>query len=176
MNNNSYVVRKLTNDEILNLKIELSKNDELWNHHVPADKKMLTALKDGRSIHLRFDKMKNMETNHWNKFPETVRIIESVAEEKSIERTYWHRLMPRDSIEKHTDNNVYYVREGKIFARYQIYLDIPDNSYLFLDNEIVYDKTIFTNSIVNFNLRKDHEYRNNSNQPWFFLVFDVMKE
>jgi hypothetical protein len=173
---NSSIVRKLTILEIESLKEELASNDYLWSHHVPPDKKSLTALKDGRSIHLKFDKMKGIETNYWDNFPETVKIIKSVADRKSIERTYWHRLLPNDSIEKHTDNGVYYVKNNQIFARYQIYLDVPEDSYLFLDDRHIENKEIFSNSIVNFNLRKYHAYKNNSNKAWYFLVFDVMKD
>jgi hypothetical protein len=173
---NSFVVRKLYPEEIDLLKSELLKNDDLWNHHVPQDKKSLTALKDGRSIHLRFDKMKGIDTDNWNRFPETVKLLETIADGNVINRTYWHRLLPGEVINRHNDKNVYYVKNEKIFARYQIYLDIPTDSHLFMDDSLIGDADIFSNCIVNFNLRKYHEYRNNSNSPWYFLVFDVMKD
>lgn len=173
---NSFVIRKLKTEEIVFLKSELLQNNDLWNHHVPQDKKSLTALKDGRSIHLRFDKMKGIDTDNWNRFPETVKLLETIADGNVINRTYWHRLLPSDTIEKHTDNSVYYVKENKILARYQIYLDIPDDSYMLLDNQIVEDASRFSNSIVNFDLRKYHAYENKSDSAWYFLIFDVMKD
>lgn len=173
---NSFVVRKLKNEEIYFLKLELLQNDKLWNHHLPVNKKFLTALKDGRSIHLKYDRLKGIETDHWGKFPYSTKLINEIAKGQTVERTYWHRLLPSEVINRHNDKNVYYVKDEKIFARYQIYLDIPTDSYLFMDDSLIEDASIFSNSIINFNLRKYHEYRNNSNDPWYFLVFDVMKD
>jgi hypothetical protein len=176
MTDKSTVVRKLTVNEISSLKKELIVSDHLWNHHLPVNKKFLTALKDGRSIHLRYDRLKDIDTNQWNKFPHSVEIINEIANGQSVERTFWHRLLPGEVINRHHDKNVHYVKDGKIFARYQIYLDIPTDSYIFMDDSLVEDASVFSNSVINFNLRKYHEYRNNSNDPWYFLVFDVMKD
>lgn len=172
---NSYVIRKLTSEEISALKEELMLNDHLWVDHIPTEIKVFTALKDGRSIHLKFDKLKGIDTDHWSKFPHTTAIINEISNGKISRRTYWHRLLPGESIEKHSDRTVHYVRNNEIFARYQIYLDIPENSYLFMDDMVIEDKTVFENSIINFNLRRQHEYKNNSEFPWYFLVFDIMK-
>lgn len=170
----SYVIRKLTQNEINDLKSELMLHEQLWAHHIPeALKERLTSLRDGRSIHLKFDIMEGINTNHWSKFPVATEIIRSIADDKPVGRTYWHRLLPGDGIEKHTDENIY--RMHGIDTRYQIYLDIPTDSLLFMDNTIQTDKNKFSNSIINFNLRKPHAYKNYSNTTWYFLVFDVMK-
>jgi len=170
----SYVVRKLTSKEIKNLKKEIKSNNKLWVPHL--SRKHLTALKDGKSIHLKYKPIPGINVDHWNKFPNTVKIIEEIANGKPSERTYWHRLLNNDTIEKHHDKYIGYVLRKEIFARYQIYLDIPKDCYLDIDNVVIEDTSVFSNSIIKFNLRKYHEYKNNSIHPWYFLVFDIMKD
>lgn len=173
INDDSFIVRKLTLKETKKIKKELASNDHLWAPH--CNRKWLTALKDGKSIHLKYDAITNVDTDHWNKFPYITSIITEIAGNKPIMRTYWHRLLPEDCIEEHNDSAVPYVTTNEIFARYQIYLDIPKESYILIDGVVQQDTQVFANSIVNFNLRKQHAYRNNSKKPWYFFVFDVMK-
>jgi hypothetical protein len=168
------IVRLLTDQEQLNLKSELSSLDHLWVKH----SRYPTALNQGRSIHL------NHVTNElvlYNSIldlvPNTYNIMKSVANDKVISRCYWHKLLSNDQIDKHDDNDLEFIINDQLYARYQIYLDCPDdmtNQMLLIDNKRC-NPIIYQNSIVDFDLRLLHHYHNLSDKPWYFLVFDVLK-
>jgi hypothetical protein len=167
------IIRPLTEQEQLNLKFELSTLTHLWCAH----SKYPTALNQGKSIHL------NHVTNYLVLFnnildlvPKTHDIMKSVANDKVISRCYWHRLLPNEQIDKHDDSNLEFIINDQLYARYQIYLDCPDdstNQMLLIDNKRC-NPIIYQNSIVNLDLRLPH-YHNLSDKPWYFLVFDVLK-
>ena len=74
---------------------------------------------------------------------------------------------------EHTDSVLKFVEDGQLDTRYQIYLDCPDN--LIVIDGVERNAKEFENSIVDFDLRMPHSYRNSGNTDWYFFVFDVMK-
>ena len=166
----SILIRKLTSLEISDLKEELANNDSLWIYH--ASDLRLTSLKDGKSIHLQWcnDKLQ-VVTDNWKHFPETQQLLKSIVGDNTLGRVYWHRLLPGDKINPHTDANIPFVQSNKLIRRYQIYLDIDTNVEIFFDNRII-DINQISNSIIDFPLKSMHYYKNNSNSIVYLLVFD----
>jgi hypothetical protein len=168
------IVRPLTDREQLNLKSELSAIDHMWARH----SKYRTSLNQGKSIHLNHVNNELVVYNIlFDLVPKTHDIMKSVANDKVISRCYWHRLLPNEQIVQHDDSTLKFVVDDKLYARYQIYLDCPDdstNQMLLVDNERC-NPIIYQNSIVDFDLRLPHHYHNLSDDPWYFLIFDVLK-
>ena len=165
------IIRPVTSEEQQQLRDELSKNNDLWEPH--GSGKHITALDDGLSIHLNSVLYGKFEHSWFDRFPLTHNILKSVAGERTIARTYWHKLECGDTIFAHDDRPLYEVVHDRLDNRYQIYLDCPDNE-ITIDCQSVNAKT-FENSVVNLGLLKTHSYVNNSSAPWLFLVFDVLK-
>lgn len=167
---NSVIIRKLSANEITDILEELNNADGLWvGHQLP------TALKYGKTIYLQQINEQTCEiiSSHVDKFPKTHRLLKSIVGEKMLARCYWHKLMPGESIERHDDSGLPFVKNKKIAHRYQIYLNGDSNFLLELNNKNV-DTFLWEYSIVDFALEKTHFYQNNSNKPWIFLVFDAL--
>lgn len=168
------IIRKLTQFECESLQEELSLNDSLWTHHSKS-----SALRDGRSIYINYtDNHLRYYYDNFNLFPKTYDIIKQVSEGNTISRCYWHRLMPNDTIYSHTDRSLAFVIKDQLLARYQIYLDCPNDSefkMLTLDNDKK-NPIDYQYSLIDFDLRLAHRYHNLSNKPWYFLVFDILKD
>ena len=170
------IIRSLTNSECKTLIHELRVNDSLWTSHSTEN---TSSLIDGKSIFLQNIGISlNYNYDRFEKFPETYNIMKSVAETRVLARCYWHRLLPNDTIKFHSDKLLTFVIKNQLYARYQIYLNCPndtENKMLFLDNQWVNPQQ-YENCIVDFNLKDPHQYANNSDNPWYFLVFDVLKD
>lgn len=166
----SILIRNLTPSEIADLKEELEKNDILWTNHVYDLN--YTALKEGKSIHLQWtDTDLNIIREKWELFQKTKNILKSIIGDNDMGRVYWHRLLPGDKINAHTDANIPFVKSGKLKNRYQIYLEVDNDVEIFFDNRII-DGLKISNSIINFPLKSMHYYKNNSNSTVYLLVFD----
>jgi hypothetical protein len=166
----SILIRKLTSLEISDLKEELANNDSLWTNHIYDLK--YTALKEGKSIHLQWtDDDLNIIQKKWKLFQKTKNILKSILGDNKIGRVYWHRLLPGDKINAHTDVYIPFVKSNKLKNRYQIYLEIDNDVEIFFDNRII-DGLKISNSIINFPLKSMHYYRNNGNSTVYLLVFD----
>ena len=169
------IIRLLTEQERLDLKSELSSLDQHWTIHT----KYGSALKQGRSIHLNqiSDNLLFL-SSLFDLSPNVSKIVNEIANGKTVARCYWHRLLPNEQIYIHTDRNLKFVANNQLHARYQIYLDCPEdlsNKMLMVDNERCNPKK-YEYSIVDFDLRLRHHYHNLSDSPWYFLVFDVLKD
>lgn len=166
----SILIRKLTSLEIVDLKEELVNNNLLWHNH--ATDLNLTSLKEGKSIYLQWCNNELVVTSKkWDFFSKTKNILKSITGNNAIGRVYWHRLLPGEKINAHTDANIPFVRSNKLIHRYQIYLDIDTNVEIFFENRII-DVNQISNSIIDFPLKSIHYYKNNSNSPLYLLVFD----
>lgn len=167
---NTIIIRKLLANEITYLREELTMNDLMWHDH--ATNLNLTALQDGKSIHLQWcnDRL-NIITDNWKVFPQTHQLLKSIVSNSCLGRVYWHRLLPGDTINPHTDANIPFVKSNVLQHRYQIYLDIDIDHQIVFDNKPVNGSDI-TNSIIDFPLRTMHHYTNNSASPLYLLVFD----
>jgi hypothetical protein len=110
-----------------------------------------------------------------DRLPHTKKIIMDTVGPYYIGRAYWHRLLPGDRIDAHTDAAVEFVKNNKLEHRYQIYLDCMPENILVLDN-IFQDNKEFEYTVVDFDLTKVHYYKNRSAEPWYFLVFDALNQ
>ena len=169
------IMRQLTIDERHDLQDELIINESLWTSH---SSDLPTSLADGKSIHLNMiqNDLKYVK-DLWKLFPKTYNIIKTVSQDKTIGRCYWHRLLPNDIIGHHTDNSVEFVKNDQLYARYQIYLECPEDQkfkMLIVDAKPCNPKK-YEYSLLDFDLRLRHRYNNLSDNPWYFLVFDVLK-
>ena len=166
----SILIRKLSPIEITYLKDELEMNSPLWHNH--ANDLNLTSLKDGKSIHLQWcnDELK-ITTDNWKYFPNTHQLLKSIVGDNNLGRVYWHRLLPGDKINAHTDANIPFVRLGKLLHRYQIYLDIDTDIKIVFNNQFI-DGNRISNSIIDFPLKSMHYYNNISMATLYLLVFD----
>jgi len=166
----SRVVRKLTKDEITDLISEI-KLDPKWVKHYDG----VTALQDGTTLYLQQfnQEATKLIFSNFKKYPKTHAIIKNIAGDAPLGRCYWHKLMPGDKINRHDDLDQLHVINGSLANRYQIYLKGDDNFLLEMDNAVKSSKDLEF-SVVDFALTNTHFYQNNSNQPWVFLVFDVL--
>ena len=168
------ILRKLTEDEILELKNDLNIIDHLWEDHHGVG----TSLAYGKTIYLQQGNcsptpiLKNSILKHVSN---TCKIIESIVKPYYVGRVYWHRLMPGDIISAHNDLWVDFVRNKILERRYQIYLECPDEC-IFLDDKKHRNVKEIENTIVDFALTKTHYYNNTSLTPWYFLVFDALNK
>jgi hypothetical protein len=170
------ILRKLTSDEILKLKLELNDIDHLWSDHSSDHTKYPTALKTGKTVYLNQCTNKLVfKSSILNTLPNTNKIISDIVGSNYIGRAYWHRLMPLNTIESHTDSQVDFVKDNKLTHRYQIYLECTSENIIILDD--TYKNSVeFEYSIVDFALTNIHYYKNNSSKPWYILVFDELNQ
>ncbi len=166
----SILIKKLTLGDISILEEELLANDSLWSQHFPDLR--LTALKEGKSIHLQWcDKDLVVTNSIWDLFPKTLNILKSVVGENTLGRVYWHRLLPNETIHLHSDNGLSFVKSGQLKHRYQIYLDIDKDVEIYFADRIIEGSRI-SNSVIDFPLKSMHYYKNKSNSTLYLLVFD----
>jgi len=165
----STVIRKLNPIEISSLKEELNSAEYLWSPHSNDLKE--TALKDGKSIHIQWcNDSLEVTYEKWELFPKTHQLLKSIVK-GNIGRVYWHRLLPGESIEPHTDEYIPFVKSKQLQHRYQIYLDVDQDITIHFNRGNVEGSSI-SNSIIDFPLRSVHYYKNKSNSILYLLVFD----
>jgi Aspartyl/Asparaginyl beta-hydroxylase len=168
------IIRKITEQEQAILKDELLQNESRFELH--AKNLNHTMLRDGRSIHVNFiDDQLKLIRSRFDLFPKTHGILKDIAKDNVIGRCYWHRLLPKERILLHVDKfDIGFLVKDQLQTRYQIYLECPSASNLILDGKTDYAPN-YENSLVDFDLRLPHSYRNDSEQSWYFLVFDVLR-
>jgi hypothetical protein len=170
------ILRKLTEEEILKLKLELNNIDHLWSDHSQNQITHPTALKTGKTVHLNSCSNKLVfESSILKTLPDTNKIISDIVGSNHIGRAYWHRLMPENSINFHTDGDIEFVKDNKLIHRYQIYLECTSENIIILDG--TYKNSVeFEYSVVDFALTNIHYYKNWSSLPWYLLVFDAVNQ
>lgn len=173
--NPTTILRYLTDNERQILKKELFEHDTLWDYHArdPITGKHTTALCEGKTVYVKNGPSVVNHRDNSSGFTKTLELLKQYSNNKSFGRIYWHRLLPGEGISRHSDDTLAHVKTNILSSRYQIYLEIPAECQLFLDDTLQNNK-LFENSIVDFQLRLPHQYKNNSNKPWYFLVFDTM--
>jgi len=176
----STIIEKLSTSDVHNINNELSAIDaDWWGQHVfrehwgeYADTYNRTgALRHGKTCWLQIvDRAHIILVDRLNMFPVINGIINRIAGNETVLRVFWHKLQPDESIDKHTDSTGPYF--DIVAHRYQLYLDIPSDASIYMDDEF---KTVdeFRYSIVDFNARAPHAYKNNSTKDLTFLVFDT---
>ena len=166
----SILIKKLSSIEISYLREELEANNSLWAQHFPDLN--LTALKEGKSIHLQWcDKNLIVTRDLWDLFPKTKNLLQSIVGENTLGRVYWHRLLPGETINPHCDSSLTFVQTGQLLHRYQIYLDIDNDVEIFFADKLI-DTTRINNSVIDFPLKTIHYYKNKSSSTLYLLVFD----
>lgn len=163
------IVRPLTSSEQHDLIEELMINNELWTSHG-----RMTSLNDGKTIYINrvTNNLKHID-DKFKKFPKTYNILKTISNDRVISRCYWHRLLANDTISKHTDSMLPFVYKNLLDNRYQIYLNCPNN--LCVIDGVNCDVKKFEYNIIDFDLKLPHSYCNQGHNPWYFLVFDVLK-
>ena len=185
MKHQSTVFKYLTPEIISSLNQDLfnNKNNPLWGNHV-AEKTLMYnwystngPLRHGKTIWLEhvwhartslawiFGDIKN--------FPETEKIIRELAGICDYGRCYWHTLPPGAEIDKHQDTADIPSYFDFVKTRYQIYLDIPEEAIIIIDDKI-WDLKTLKNCILDFNMTLPHYYKNNSNRDFTFAVIDIL--
>lgn len=170
---NTKIIRNLSYSEIRTIIEERDKvSQEFWTLH--KQNLNLTALKEGSSLHLQcIDVNPKLDWNRFEQFPKTVKFLQSLHE-GNLGRVYWHCLKPKQKIEKHSDRIPFISCGRKFLSRYQIYLNVHRDLNLIIDNKPVIDSSIYTNTIVEFDLKKTHYYYNGSSENFYILVFDFL--
>lgn len=169
---NTTIIRSLTENEYTSLLIDIKQNNTKW---VPHGDVKYTALQQGRSLHLkRVEYNFKVFEENFSDYPNTMSLIKTVTD-RPLGRVYWHRLFPGDQINRHDDLVIFNSFKGRLKKRYQVYLDLTDQFRLIVDNKLVSNPAEFSRTIVDFNLLKTHYYKNNSNDPFYLLVFDVLE-
>ena len=164
-------IRPLSLFEISTLFGELKDNNNLWSIH---DKPEYTALRHGQTIWIN-NCTSNLKivVDRFHLFPQTLQILQTISQNRTIGRCYWHKLMPGDQIERHHDRELTFVKNKQLESRCQIYFE-SKHQYCFESNDTRINMKSIENSIVKFDLLQPHYYKNESDTPWIFLVFDVL--
>jgi hypothetical protein len=177
MNKDSSVLRYLLDEEINILRIELSynKDSKLWGPHgsVYNNYYNITGpLRHGKTIWIRaVDSNLKLNVNSPESFPYLLDIVNTLAGNNDYARCYLHSLAPNNIINEHVDVGPVYFNQ--ILHRYHIYLDIPKGVQIKIDNQ-QQDTNRLKNCILDFNWKKIHSYKNNSNEDFTFAVFDIL--
>ena len=172
----SSVVRPLSEVEISSLKKELDNNYGLWMQH-PMNR---TALDDGLLIIINWvtliGEYYQLQWSFVEKFPETWKILESIANGSQFGKVYWHRLDPGINAKPHIDFNNPYIRRGDTYKRYNILLDIPEGVELVFDGlkEPIADTKSLEYTLYDMAANKIHAVYNKSNKPFYAMVVDVL--
>jgi hypothetical protein len=173
----STVIRKLTEDEITILSSELENNLGLYMQH-PMSR---TALR-GQSIIVNWvTKIKGhyqLQWTHRERFPESWKIFEKIADGKAIGKVYWHWL-PAGGVagihHDHTSDNPYII-DGNAFQRLNVFLKIPDGVTMFFDGNFKapFDTSSLEHTLFNMSAHMAHAVYNNSNQDFHCMVIDIL--
>ena len=172
----SSVVRKLMQHEIDELQQELSNNSGLWMQH-PMNR---TALDDGISIIINWvTKINNHYQLQWTfreKFPNTWKLLESIANGNAFGKIYWHCLPPGINAKPHIDFNNPYIRDGDAYKRYNIFLDIPKGVELLFDGlkSPISDTRLMEYTLYDMAANKVHAVYNKSDSPLYVMVIDIL--
>jgi hypothetical protein len=173
----SKIVKYLDQNVVDTLKKEVQLNNNLWGDHgTPFNegKKVYRyngPLRHGKTIWLQSvsdDFIR--QSGCINLFPETLKIINELSAGNDYARCYWHLLSPGTKIDPHFDDTAYH---AKISNRYQIYLDIPKETKIVIDEKLQ-ENSKLQNCILDFNMWLTHAYENNSNQDLLFAVIDIL--
>lgn len=168
------IIRKITDEERANFYSEIQDHLLPWTLHYHNHN---TALKEGKTLHVYDidESGTQIIQNALSLFPFTVSFISSVMNIENLGRCYWHCLQPGEKINLHNDLDVVNKFQNRLLKRYQVYLDLSDNFELLLDGTKVQIPSEYSNSLIDFDLRQSHFYKNTNDQIFYLLVFDKFK-
>lgn len=168
-------IRPITEQERQTIMDVVDSPTAKWEPHVPPEYMDLTALRDGRTVHIKFydNQMGLMpQYDHTAEYPALVSMMSAISGGLGIGRAYIHRLRPGDVILPHIDGDPGYF--DHVETRYQIYLSIPSGAYLMLDGA-VQDASTYEDTLVDLSYQLLHQYKNDGSTDWVFMVFDALK-
>lgn len=171
MIDNTVLIRRLSSNEIQFLKKELIENSNWVDHFDTTFYKKSGALRSGKTTWVkRTDDFLNCTLDVSQNFPILIDLIKQYG--SKLGRIYYHKLDPTEEIYPHTDSSVKFI--NKISDRFQIYFNIPNDVKIYLDGRH-FSKDELEFSVVKFALKNLHWYKNLSNDPLIFCVFDILK-
>ncbi len=144
-----------------------------WGNHFDGQYEVDGALRHGKTCWLRkVDRNLKLEFDRTADFPKSKFIIDALAKTNNYGRAYWHSLLPGQSIDRHTDNNLGF--SEKVLHRYHVYLDIPAGAEIIIDGspKLPHD---LENSILDFNMYLPHSYNNTGATSLTFMVVDILR-
>jgi hypothetical protein len=168
------MIRQITTQEKQTIMDVVNSPTAKWEPHVPPEYMDQTALKDGRTVHIKFydNHMDLMpQYDHAAEYPALVSMMSSICEGAQVGRAYIHRLRPGNVVLPHVDGDPGYF--DNVQARYQIYLGIPEGAYLMLDGA-EQDASTYEDTLVDLSYQLLHQYRNDGSTDWVFMVFDAL--
>lgn len=173
MNHTSNIIARLDTTTISQLTHEINGiSDSAWSNHFEGQYAVNGALRHGRTCWLRrVNRHLGIELDVMDNYPVSKNIISNLAKNSQYGRAYWHKLLPGQVIDKHDDTNLGF--SEKVLHRYQIYLDIPANAEIIIDNGRKMTKDL-ENSILDFNMFLSHSYNNKGSTALTFMVVDIM--
>jgi hypothetical protein len=178
MQYNSTVFKYLDSKTIFELNQELSvnKDNPLWGAHISNNSYMkFGQLRHGKTMWLECVSLSLMHSSrNLEYFPKSFEIIKELSGINDYGRCYWHTLPPGAVIERHRDVDSSHSYFDFVENRYQIYLDIPDEAIVVIDDTLQ-DPSKFRNCILDFNMTRPHYYKNNSKRDFTFAVIDILK-
>jgi hypothetical protein len=172
----SSIVRNLTQSEIDTLVSEMNNNAGLWSKHPMHS----TALDDGKSIILnwvtRINGNYQLQWTFREHFPNTWKILESIADGRQFGKIYWHLLEPGRQAKPHTDIVNPYIIDGNADKRYNIFLNMPTGIELMFDGL----KTPMPNTqsleytLFDMAANTVHSVRNPTNENFYAMIIDIL--
>jgi hypothetical protein len=152
-------IRSVTKEERDAILSDVKPDEFTLHEHQTEWYRKTGALRDGASVFFNPGDEKHPKINAF---------IDAFANgRKRGVRTYLYRMSPGQEIYEHADTGVPYF--DSLIDRYQVFFDIPEGLKVY---------HVFQpqpNSIIWFDHKKTHSYKNDSNEFIYFMVIDLFK-
>ena len=161
------VIKRLSEQEATTIKSEINSLLHLLDLHYQPPYDFLNrdgALRDGKSIWIHGTDNPSRHIKYGDQIPTIISNIQNFS--GMFGRSYIYQLLPGEEIYPHQYLNPYL----KSINRYHIYLDIQEGV------SIEYSPMkIEPNTLITFDATYMHSYKNFSDKPLQFVVFDIYK-
>lgn len=161
------LIKRLSVQEAETIKSEINSLLHLLDLHYQLPYDFLNrdgALRAGKSIWIHGTDNPTRYIKYDDKIPTIASNMQSIP--GMFGRSYIYQLLPGEEIYPHQDLNPYF----KSVNRYHIYLDIHEGV------SIEYSPMkIESNTLIAFDATYMHSYKNFSDKPLQFVVFDIYK-
>jgi hypothetical protein len=163
------LIRRVEKEDAAKMLSEISTIEDLFGNHYRGNTAYKgSALDDGKSVWIHEGKLDDIFLLD-DKLPfvsSYIRDTLNLLDSKKVGRAYVYNLGPGLEIFEHVDRQQYY----HITKRYHIYFDVTDI-------EIRHSgPPVESNTVIFFNPLEPHAYKNNSDKPLIFIVFDTYNE
>lgn len=169
----SYVLKNIDASFGKKLKAEVLEN-AVWEYHWQTLLYILSGpLKEGKTFWvIKKDHDLHTLNDVCHTIPHTLELVKTLGD-YHLGRFYFHMLKPGQKILPHNDADLPFI--DKLYKRYQIFFDIPDDIHIILDDGIRFDNSELAYSILDFDLRRIHQYQNKSQFTFIFGVIDLLQ-